>query len=134
MVQDLFLTETARAPMLFFRRLSAYEKNGTVTNVTAMCRSSAAGPRRWGRNRISKSSLFLPKTCAKIWAAEVGRFPGDPKPVRGYDLPLDVIETGGAAQPPLNGHVERSIRGRKWFVRRAIPYLLREHWDDTRIC
>ncbi len=36
-VQDLFLTETAQAADVVFPAASAYEKNGTVTNVAAKC-------------------------------------------------------------------------------------------------
>jgi predicted molibdopterin-dependent oxidoreductase YjgC len=36
-VQDLFLTETAKRADLVLPAASAYEKNGTVTNVTAKC-------------------------------------------------------------------------------------------------
>ncbi len=109
-VQEMFLTETAQAADVVLPAASAYEKNGTVTNVCGevqrlrkAAQTMGAKPdleiigllakemgaaRRWGRGcRIRYSTRFA-------------------KNVRGYDVPVAAIATGGAAQTmPVNGRI-----------------------------
>ena len=47
-VQDLFLTETAKRADVIFPAASAYEKNGTVTNVCGDVQKLSRGPKTMG--------------------------------------------------------------------------------------
>ena len=121
-VQDLFLTETAKQADIVLPAASAYEKNGTVTNVTR--RSAAAearhqghghqaGPRdhglhRRGNGRLRRSGPGSPDTV----------FDEIRKTVHGYDVPLPVLATGGAAQTmPVNGRVPVRLPARSGAIR-----------------
>src|SRR5579885_438932 len=108
-VQDLFLTETARRADIVLPAASAYEKSGTVTNVCGEVQKLRPAVKVMG----AKTDLEIFGLIAK----EMGLHLGIPLPdkvfeeirrtVRGYDVPLPVIETGGAAPTaPLNGRVE----------------------------
>ncbi len=107
-VQDLFLTETARRADVVLPAASAYEKNGTVTNVCGDVQKLSRGPKTMG----AKSDLEIIGLLAREMRADIGV----PKPdaifaeireaVHGYSLPLGVVETGGAAATaPVNGRV-----------------------------
>ncbi len=107
-VQDMFLTETARRADVVFPAASAYEKNGTVTNVCGEVQKLVRGAKTMG----AKSDLEIIALLAKEMREDLG--PTKPeavfaeirKTVRGYDVPFGVIETGGAALTvPLNGRV-----------------------------
>lgn len=107
-VQDLFLTETARRADVVFPSASAYEKTGTVTNVCGEVQKLSKGPKTMG----AKPDLEIIGLIAKEMREDVG--PVNPtaifqqirQKVRGYNVPFAVIETGGAAPTvPLNGHV-----------------------------
>ncbi len=107
-VQDLFLTETARRADVVLPAASAYEKNGTVTNVCGDVQKLSRGPKTMG----AKSDLEIIALLAKEMREDLG--PATPeavfqeirKTVRGYDVPFAVIQTGGAAHTaPLNGHI-----------------------------
>jgi NADH-quinone oxidoreductase subunit G len=107
-VQDLFLTETARRADVVFPAASAYEKNGTVTNVCGDVQKLSRGPKTMG----TKSDLEIIVLLAREMGEELGSrspeavFHELRKSVRGYDVPFAVIETGGAAHTaPLNGDV-----------------------------
>ena len=107
-VQDMFLTETAKRADVILPAASAYEKSGTVTNVCGEVQKLVRGGKAMG-----------PKTDGEIialLAREMREDLGPTKPesvfeeirktVRGYDVPLMVVETGGAVPTfPLNGHV-----------------------------
>src|SRR5579885_431921 len=108
-VQDLFLTETAKRADVVLPASSAYEKSGTVTNVCGEVQKLRPAVKVMG----AKTDLEIFGLIAK----EMGLHLGIPLPdkvfeeirrtVRGYDVPLPVIETGGAAPTaPLNGRVE----------------------------
>ncbi len=107
-VQDLFLTETAGRADVVFPAASAYEKNGTVTNVCGDVQKLMRGPKTMGTKPDSEIFALI----AKEMGDNLG--PSEPtavfqqirKVVHGYNVPLVVIETGGAASTaPLNGHV-----------------------------
>jgi NADH-quinone oxidoreductase subunit G len=110
-VQDLFLTETAAAADVVFPASSAYEKNGTVTNVAGEVQRLRQAARAMG----TKPDLEIIGLIAREMgaAAELGPWIPDRvfeeirKAVKGYDVPLPVVATGGAAQTaPLNGRID----------------------------
>jgi len=107
--QDLFLTETARRADVVLPAASAYEKNGTVTNVCGDVQKLSRGPKTMG----AKSDFEIIALLAKEMREDLGArspeaiFQEIRKSVRGYDVPFAVIETGGAAHTvPVNGRVE----------------------------
>jgi NADH-quinone oxidoreductase subunit G len=107
-VQDLFLTETARRADVVLPAQSAYEKNGTVTSVTGEVQRLKAGAKVMG----TKADLEIMGLIAKEMGLNLGIWsPGKVfeeirRTVRGYNIPLPVAATGGAAQTtPVNGRV-----------------------------
>ena len=120
-VHDLFLTETAQAADVVFPAASAYEKNGTVTNVCGEVQRLRKAVGAMG----AKPDLEIMGLLAREMgvAAELGPWVPDTvfaeirKNVRGYDVPLPVLEMGGAAQTAaLNGRVP--LDGRPELIRR----------------
>ena len=108
-VQDLFLTETAARADVVLPAASAYEKNGTVTNVCGDVQKLSRGPKTMG----TKSDLEIIALIAREMREDLGPvtpegvFQEIRKTVRGYNVFFPVIETGGAAHvSPLNGRVE----------------------------
>jgi NADH-quinone oxidoreductase subunit G len=107
-VQDLFLTETAQAADVVFPAASAYEKDGTVTNVTGEVQRLRRAVKTMG----AKPDLEIFTLIAKEMKA--GGLSYD-KPeavfeeirgtVRGYNIPLPLIVTGAAQAMPVNGRV-----------------------------
>ncbi|MCL4401413.1 MAG: molybdopterin-dependent oxidoreductase [Acidobacteria bacterium] len=101
-VQDMFLTETAQAADVVFPAASAYEKNGTVTNVCGEVQRLKAAVQAMG----TKPDLEIFGLLAKELGAAAVLGPWLPdtvfeeirKEVRGYDVPLPVLVTGGAAR------------------------------------
>ncbi|MFZ5927462.1 MAG: NADH-quinone oxidoreductase subunit NuoG [Acidobacteriota bacterium] len=99
-VHELFLTETAQQAGVVLPAMSLYEKNGTVTNVCGEVQRTKAGPKVMG----TKSDLDI----LGLLAAQLGFDLGVPsqekvwdeirRTVRGYNVPLPVLATGGAAQ------------------------------------
>jgi NADH-quinone oxidoreductase subunit G len=121
-VHDLFLTETAQAADVVFPAASAYEKNGTVTNVCGEVQRLRKAVGAMG----AKPDLEIMGLLAREMgvAAELGPWIPDTvfaeirKNVRGYDIPLPVLEIGGAAQTAaLNGSVPQD--GRPELIRSA---------------
>jgi NADH-quinone oxidoreductase subunit G len=112
-VHEMFLTETAKRADVIFPAASAYEKSGTVTNVCGEVQRLKAGLKVMG----TKSDLEIIGLLSKemgvnigIWSAEKV-FEEIRKNVRGYNIPLPIVATGGAAQTsPVNGHVPASSR------------------------
>jgi NADH-quinone oxidoreductase subunit G len=107
-VQDLFLTETAQRADVIFPAASAYEKNGTVTNVCGEVQRLKAALKVMG----TKPDLEIIGLLAKEMGANIGIWKSDKvfdeirQTVRGYNVPLPVIVGGGAAATaPLNGRV-----------------------------
>ncbi|HEX7360042.1 MAG TPA: NADH-quinone oxidoreductase subunit NuoG [Bryobacteraceae bacterium] len=107
-VQDLFLTETAKRADVVLPAASAYEKSGTVTNVCGQVQKL----RRASKTMGVKADLEMIALLARGMGADFGY--GKPEPVlqeirnsvHGYGIPLSVIDSGGAFETvPLNGHV-----------------------------
>ncbi|HKE22540.1 MAG TPA: NADH-quinone oxidoreductase subunit NuoG [Bryobacteraceae bacterium] len=114
-VQDMFLTETARQADVVLPSACAYEKNGTVTNVTGEIQRLKLGPQTMG----AKPDLEIMGFIARELGAAAVLGPWTPghvfeeirKNVRGYDIPLPILETGGAAQTtPVNGRIPMETR------------------------
>ncbi|MBZ5610815.1 MAG: NADH-quinone oxidoreductase subunit NuoG [Acidobacteriia bacterium] len=112
-VNDMFLTETAQRADVVFPAASAYEKSGTVTNVCGEVQRLKAGLQVMG----AKPDLEIIGLIAKEMGQDIGIWSPDKvleeirTNVRGYNIPLPVIATGGAAQTtPVNGHVPLSAR------------------------
>jgi NADH-quinone oxidoreductase subunit G len=107
-VQEMFLTETAQQADIVLPAASAFEKNGTVTNVTGEVQRVHAAAKTMG----VKTDLEIMGLIAREMKLNLGVWnSGDVfeeirKTVRGYNIPLPVIATGQAAQTsPLNGRV-----------------------------
>jgi NADH-quinone oxidoreductase subunit G len=95
-VQDLFMTETAKRADLVLPAASAYEKNGTVTNVCGEVQKLKAAIKVMG----TKTDLEIIGLIAKEMGINLGIWLPDKvlteirSTVRGYDVPLPVLETG----------------------------------------
>jgi len=109
-VQDMFLTETARQADVVLPAACAYEKNGTITNVTGEVQRLKRAVNTMG----AKPDLEIMGFIAREMGAAGALGPWTPdavfqeirKSVRGYEIPMPVIATGGAAQTtPLNGRI-----------------------------
>src|SRR6266404_3761644 len=107
-VQDLFMTETAHRADIVLPAASAYEKNGTVTNVCGEVQKLKHAIKVMG----TKTDLEIFGLIAKEMKLNLGIWLPDKvfdeirKTVHGYNVPLPVIATGGAAPTaPLNGRV-----------------------------
>jgi NADH-quinone oxidoreductase subunit G len=107
-VQDLFLTETANRADVVLPAQSAYEKGGTVTSVTGEVQRLKPGAKIMG----TKSDLEIMGLIAKGMGLNLGIWSFDKvfeeirTTVRGYNVPVPILATGGAAQTtPINGRV-----------------------------
>ena len=107
-VQDLFMTETAKQADIVLPAASAYEKNGAVTNVCGEVQKLKQAVRVMG----TKTDLEIFGLIAKEMGLNLGIWlPGKVfeeirKTVHGYNVALPVLATGGAAVTvPLNGRV-----------------------------
>jgi len=112
-VQSMFMTATAERADVVFPSASAYEKNGTKTNVTGEVQRLKAGPKVMG----VKTDLEIMGLLAKEMGLNLGIWAPDKvfeeirRNVRGYNVPLPMIATGGAAQTsPVNGRVPVTVR------------------------
>jgi NADH-quinone oxidoreductase subunit G len=112
-VQDLFLTETAQRADVVLPSASAYEKSGTVTNASGEVQRLKPGPKVMG----VKSDLEIIGLIGKEMGLELGIWSPDKvfeeirREVRGYNVALPVIATGGAAPTlPVNGPVPADSR------------------------
>ncbi len=107
-VQDLFLTETARRADVVLPAASAYEKSGTVTNVCGEVQRLKSGARVMGVKTDLEIMGLLSKEMGLdlgIWTPEKV-FEEIRRTVRGYDVQLPIIVTGGAAPTqPVNGRL-----------------------------
>jgi NADH-quinone oxidoreductase subunit G len=105
-VQDLFLTETARRADVVLPAASAYEKSGTVTNVCGEVQRLKSGARVMGVKTDLEIMGLLSKEMGLdlgIWTPEKV-FEEIRRTVRGYDVQLPIVVTGGAAPTqPVNG-------------------------------
>jgi NADH-quinone oxidoreductase subunit G len=108
-VQDLFLTETAQRADIVLPAASAYEKDGTFTNVTGevqrlkrALKTMGAKPdlEIFGLLAKEMGVKTLPAAKPDVVLAQIR------SSVHGYNVALPVIMTGGAVQSgPLNGRV-----------------------------
>jgi NADH-quinone oxidoreductase subunit G len=112
-VNEMFLTETAQRADVVFPAASAYEKNGTVTNVCGEVQRLKAGLQVMG----TKPDLEIVGLIAKELGINIGIWSSDKvfdeirAGVHGYNIPLPIVATGGAAQTtPVNGHVPPGSR------------------------
>src|SRR5664280_899656 len=115
-VQDMFLTETARQADVVLPAASAYEKNGTVTNTSGEVQRLTRAINTMG----AKTDLEIMGFLAREMGAAAVLGPWVPETVwaeirhsvRGYDLPMPAIAAGGAAQTvPVNGRIPVELRG-----------------------
>jgi NADH-quinone oxidoreductase subunit G len=109
-VQDMFLTETAQQADVVLPAASAYEKNGTVTNLTGEVQRLKRAVNTMGAKADLEIMGFIAREMGV--AAALGPWLPDAvfeeirKNIHGYDIPVPVIATGGAAQTmPVNGRV-----------------------------
>ncbi len=108
-VQDLFLTETARLADVVLPASSAYEKNGSVTNVTGEVQKLSRGAKTMG----TKSDLEIFGLLAKEMRDDLGSFKPEAvfgeisRAVRGYRVSFPILQTGAPlVTSPLNGRVQ----------------------------
>jgi NADH-quinone oxidoreductase subunit G len=109
-VQDLFLTETAQQADVVLPSASAYEKKGTVTNVTGEIQRLKRAVNTMGAKPDLEIMGFIGREMGVV--AALGPWTPDAvfeqirQNVRGYQIPLAAIETGGAAPTAaLNGRI-----------------------------
>jgi NADH-quinone oxidoreductase subunit G len=109
-VQDLFLSETAAQADIVLPAANAYEKNGTVTNVTGEVQRLTRAISTMGTKPDLEIMGFIAREMGA--AAALGPWVPDTvfdeirKNVRGYSVPMPVLVTGGAAQTmPVNGRI-----------------------------
>jgi NADH-quinone oxidoreductase subunit G len=109
-VQDMFLTETAQQADVVLPAASAYEKHGTITNGTGEVQRLKKAINTMGAKPDLEIIGFLAREMGVAqtmgpWVSDVV-FEEIRKHVRGYNVPLPVIATGGAAQTmPVNGRI-----------------------------
>jgi NADH-quinone oxidoreductase subunit G len=108
-VNDLFLTETAKRADVVFPAASAYEKNGTVTSVTGEVQKLSRGAKTMG----TKPDLEILQLIAKEMRVDLG--PSTPEEifaeisthVRGYNVSFPILQTGTPLPTmPVNGPIE----------------------------
>ncbi len=113
-VHEMFMTETAARADVVFPAASAYEKDGTVTNVTGEIQRLKRALTKMG----TKSDLEIMGHLAKeMGVSTLGAAKPDVvfqeirQSVRGYNVPLPLIAAGGAAQTvPVNGRVTAQLQ------------------------
>jgi NADH-quinone oxidoreductase subunit G len=109
-VQDMFLTETAQQADVVLPAASAYEKNGTVTNTSGEVQRLTRAINTMGAKTDLEIMGFIAREMGA--AAVLGPWVPDTvfaeirNSVHGYDIPMPVLATGGAAQTvPVNGSI-----------------------------
>ena len=113
-VQDLFLTDTAKQADVVLPAACAYEKNGTVTNTTGEVQRLTRAINTMGAKPDLEIIGFIAREMGV--AAVLGPWLPDKvfeeirTQVRGYHVPAPVLATGGAAQTmPVNGRIPVEI-------------------------
>ena len=121
-VQDLFLTETARQADVVLPAACAYEKNGTVTSGTGEVQRLTRAINTMGAKPDLEIMGFLAREMGA--AAAMGPWTPDAvfaeirQNVRGYDVAIEALATGGAAQTtPVDGRI--AVAGEAGPVRSA---------------
>jgi NADH-quinone oxidoreductase subunit G len=109
-VQDMFLTETAQLADVVLPAASAYEKEGTVTNVTGEVQRLRRAIGVMGPKTDLEIMGFIAREMGV--AATLGPWAPDAvfeeirAEARGYAIPPAVLIAGGAAQSmPVNGRI-----------------------------
>ncbi len=108
-VQDMFMTETAQRADVLLPAASAYEKNGTVTNVCGEAQRLKRAISTVG----AKPDLEIIGLIAKEmgYVAQMGPWLPDKvydeirRTVKGYDIPLSLLAVGAQQTAPVNGRV-----------------------------
>jgi NADH-quinone oxidoreductase subunit G len=108
-VQDMFMTETAQRADVILPAGSAYEKNGTVTNVCGEVQRLKRAISTIG----AKPDLEIIGLIAKEmgFAPQMGPWLPDTvyneirRTVKGYDIPLAMVSIGAQQTTPVNGRV-----------------------------
>jgi NADH-quinone oxidoreductase subunit G len=107
-VQDLFMTETAKRADIVLPAASAYEKSGTVTNTCGEVQKLKPAIKVMG----TKTDLEIMGLIAKEMGLKLGVWLPEKMleeirtAVHGYNVPLPLIAAGNAAPTaPLNGRV-----------------------------
>jgi NADH-quinone oxidoreductase subunit G len=107
-VQDLFLTQTAQRAHVVLPAASAYEKSGTVTNVCGEVQRLKRALETMG----TKPDLEIFGLLAGEMRVNLGIWKPESvweeirATVRGYNVPLPVLATGGASPTnPVDGRI-----------------------------
>jgi NADH-quinone oxidoreductase subunit G len=108
-VQDMFMTETAQRADVLLPAASAYEKNGTVTNVCGDVQKLKRALSTIG----TKTDLEIIGLIAKEmgYAQHMGPWLPDTvyneirRSVKGYDIPLPLVTMAAQQTMPVNGRV-----------------------------
>ncbi|MDP9170498.1 MAG: NADH-quinone oxidoreductase subunit NuoG, partial [Acidobacteriota bacterium] len=114
-VQEMFMTETAQRADVILPAESAYEKNGTVTNVCGEVQRLKRAVGTLG----AKPDLEIMGLIGKEMglAPTLGPWLPDTiymeirRTVKSYDIPLALIGTGAQQTMPVNGRVNVESRG-----------------------
>ncbi|MDQ6699030.1 MAG: molybdopterin-dependent oxidoreductase, partial [Acidobacteriota bacterium] len=114
-VQEMFLTETAKTADVVLPAGSAYEKTGTVTNVCGQVQRLKRAIATMGTKPDLEIMGLIGKEMGLApvlgpWVADTV-FQEIRRTVHGYDVPLPIIASGGAAQTmPVNGRITIETR------------------------
>jgi NADH-quinone oxidoreductase subunit G len=109
-VQDMFLTETAQQADVVLPAACAYEKNGTITNVSGEVQLLKRAISTMGAKPDLEIMGFIAREMGMAamlgpWTPE-RVFEEIRKNIHGYEVSLPAIEMGGAAQTmPVNGRI-----------------------------
>ena len=113
-VQDMFLTETAKLADVVLPAACAYEKNGTVTNVTGEVQRLKCAVGAMGAKPDLEIMGFIAREMGV--AAALGPWLPDlvleeiRATVRGYDVPAPALAFGAAQTRPVNGRPSSETR------------------------
>ncbi|HYL86148.1 MAG TPA: NADH-quinone oxidoreductase subunit NuoG [Candidatus Angelobacter sp.] len=119
-VQEMFLTETAKVADIVFPAASAYEKDGTVTNTSGEIQLLHKGAEVMGPRTDFDLLRILSHQLEKLglgkafhYKSPAAVFEEIRKAVPGYNVPLAGLLTGGAeairAQFSRNGHAPYDV-------------------------
>ena len=120
-VQDMFMTESAQRADVLLPAASAYEKNGTVTNVCGEVQRLKRAISTIG----AKPDLEIIGLIAREMGLVAQMGPWLPetvyneirRTVKGYDIPLALVTVGAQQTAPVNGRV--GVESRPDLIRSA---------------